>query len=210
MKRSFLLLAAALFFLYQPGIALAHSVYIFAWVDGAQVCTESYFTQSSKVRGGEVVMSSITGEILAKGVTNEGGLLCFPLPDKVQSLEFTVLAGAGHRGTFKLEEKDLAGAVNAQKEEAGQQQVSSVGKEPTVAPAPLNTQMQLPPGAGTENLIRRIVQEELQKQLSPMRQYLAEKLENNTPGIKEIIGGIGWLLGLGALGFWYSQRGKKQ
>ena len=218
MKNCILILAAVLVCILLPNTSFAHSVYIFAWLDGAQICTESYFTQSNKVRGGKVFMADAAGSILAHGVTGEDGLLCFPSPSTIQPLEFTVNAGAGHRGSFKLEQKEIADASNVK--EAVGQSASTVQPQ---GPRPEREQPAVQTAnahsadntavfrldAGSEELMRRIVQEELQKQFSPIRQYLAENLENKTPGIREIVGGIGWLAGLGALGFWYSQRRKK-
>lgn len=189
-----------------PVTSFAHSVYIFAWVDGTRICTESYFTPKRKVRGEEVLMSDSSGQILAKGVTGEDGLFCFSLPAKPQDLEFTVLAGVGHKGSFTLEERELASAISARNETTNNPVLTG---QAGIAPLAVDSEKgQI--DVGSEAFIRGIVREELQKQLSPMRQYLAEKLEDTTPGIREVVGGIGWLAGLGALGFWYSQRRKKQ
>ena len=196
-----------------PGVAFAHSVYIFAWVDGTQVCTESYFTQSSKVRGGEVTMATPAGEILGKGVTNEAGVLCLPAPITPQPLEFAVLAGTGHRGSFRLEAQALAEdsnkAMPTAPVQAGQPAAAlgSVPENTQASPPSAATAVQ--PSADTEAFFRRIVQEEVQKQMSPLRQAIAEKLEDKTPRLHDIIGGIGWLLGLGAIGAWWAQQRKK-
>lgn len=207
----------------MPSASFAHSVYIFAWVDGAQICTESYFTQKNKVRGAEVLMQNSSGEVLARGITTEDGIFCFPLPDKAQSLEFIILAGAGHRGSYKLSESELAVAMSAKSEiaeitaEVPQQNVSLIQEsratgqellEETILASRNNNAVQ--PNGVSEIALRQIIREELQSQLSPIRQYMAEKLEDKTPGFREIFGGIGWLVGLGALGFWYSQRKKRQ
>lgn len=218
MRYHFHTLTFALFMFLMPGPLWAHSVYIFAWFDGEQICTESYFTKSSKVRGGEVVMQGVNGETLGKGVTDQEGLLCFPLPDKAQSLEFSVLAGAGHKGSFILEKHEVAAALSASAQTG--QDTAQGHKADTPAPEgqtegtakdyPANTKSTPEGTTISEPLLRQIVREELRRELGPLRQYLAEKLEDKTPGFKDIVGGIGWLLGLGALGFWYSQTRKKQ
>lgn len=265
MKNSIAFFLWTLVLICVPKAALAHSVYIFAWADGPQICTESYFTQKSKVRGGEVHMLDASGEILDRGFTGEDGLYCFAPPTKSQTLFFEIHAGPGHKGKFTLEESDVAEAVEALKAappvkttsaqpgldqgEANTLEASLVesnlpdtgepaptqanGTQATIAArnsaAKNSTQGTLaeqnkqdgheqaprdePIAKGTVShetasteVIRAIVRDELQKQLSPMRHYLAEKLEDTTPGLKEIVGGIGWLMGLGALGFWFSQR----
>ena len=213
MKRCTALLAIFLLCLAMPGLALAHSVYVFAWVEGTQICTESYYSPKNTVRGGTVTMADMAGNTLAQGLSGQDGVLCFALPAKAQALEFSVLAGAGHKGSFTLAEQALVAAMGntaqtstkpAEKTHTSQGvqvEAASTSAHPDTA--------QAPPAAPSEALIRAIVQEELRKQLSPLRQYLAEKLEATGPGIRDIVGGIGWLVGLGALGFWYSHRRNK-
>lgn len=215
MKHRMKFLLPALLFTCTPTVSLAHSVYIFAWVDGAQICTESYFTQKNKVRGGEVMMTASSGDILDQGMSGDDGTLCFPLPDKAQPLEFIVLAGAGHRGTYHVGENELVDAIKARDTMPAQAAAVAdpfAGTNSLALPDKLSPASYGQPQINNEDeaVLRRIVREELQNQLSPMRQYMAEKLEDKTPGVKEIIGGIGWLVGLGGLGLWWSQRKKKQ
>ncbi len=210
MKRSTALLAIFLLCLAMPGLALAHSVYVFAWVEGTQVCTESYYSPKNMVRGGTVTMADMAGNTLAQGLSGQDGVLCFALPARAQALEFSVLAGVGHKGSFTLAEQALVAAMGNTAQASttpAQEAHTSTGAQAETAPLhpPSPDTAQAP----SEALIRAIVQEELRKQLSPMRQYLAEKLEATDPGIRDIVGGIGWLVGLGALGFWYSQRRNK-
>lgn len=204
------LIALALFVAPQlalPGPAAAHSIYIFAWVDGQNICTESYFTIKNKVRGGEVSMADSLGTILATGKTDRDGLYCFPLPDRKSDLEFTVLAGPGHKGTFQLSAAELGGADLPDAEAS----VSSEAPTPAVNE---QTESAAPERSGAfaadEAALRNIVREELQKQLSPVLQALAGERADKTPGVREIVGGIGWLAGLGALGFWLAQRKRKR
>ena len=210
----------ALLALALPSMAWAHSVYIFAWVDGTQICTESYFTQRNKVAGGEVHMLNTAGNLLATGTTDAKGLYCFALPEKAQPLEFIVLAGAGHRGTFKMSENELTAAVETMRklpEPVTTSTTTVANTQPAVETTPTPV-AQTTPFASTppvqntldETQIRAIVREELQTQLSPLRQQMAEQREDKTPGVREVVGGIGWLIGLGALGYWWSQRKSRQ
>jgi hypothetical protein len=86
----------------SPPPAKAHAVYIFAWPEGGKICTESYFSKKSKVRGGEVRMEDATGTLLQSARTDDAGAVCFSAPEKAADLRFVVLAGEGHRGEFTL------------------------------------------------------------------------------------------------------------
>jgi nickel transport protein len=187
-------LLAGIFQLFS-GQASAHSVHIFAWADARQICSESYFTRSSRVRGGEVVMADESGSVLGRGRTDESGLACFPLPLKAQDLTFTILAGQGHKGKFLLRAQDMAAAFP---------QSSSTARENSAAPPAA-----APPASAPEADdvgLREIVRQELQGQLAPIQRNLAELKEDKTPGPREIIGGIGWIMGLSALAQWAAAR----
>lgn len=88
----------------------AHGVYIFAWAEPGRICTDSYFSAKSKVRGGEVSMRNTMGELLAERHSGTDGIACFAVPEHIRAggpaaaedLLFVVMAGQGHRAEFLL------------------------------------------------------------------------------------------------------------
>ncbi|MDR1946319.1 MAG: hypothetical protein LBQ51_04040 [Desulfovibrio sp.] len=82
--------------------ASAHAVFIYARPDGERICTESWFSKKVRVQGGEVSMEDAQGKLLANGVTDEAGVVCFPVPAGGGDLRFIVRAGQGHRAEFLL------------------------------------------------------------------------------------------------------------
>lgn len=177
--------------------AFAHGVYIFAWSDGDEICTESYFSKKSKVRGGTVNMLGADGAVLASEASSQDGVACFTKPDKVQDLTFEVLAGEGHRGSFELPASEWGDGVPVQVQEPEDKFLED-------APMP----------AGTSELdeaqLRRIVREELEKQLAPLRQAQAMQGRDESPGVREIVGGLGWILALAACGVLFYRRDKNK
>ncbi|MDR0882928.1 MAG: hypothetical protein LBP55_10415 [Candidatus Adiutrix sp.] len=105
MTARFLFLAALLTLAPAP-TALAHGVYIFAWPEGERLCSDSYFSGHSKVRGGRVSLLDAAGQTLESGLTADDGSFCFIRPDRSQDLTFVVEAGQGHRAEFKLRAED--------------------------------------------------------------------------------------------------------
>lgn len=191
-----LLLTTAL--LVAPsGPASAHGVFIFAWVDGDRICTDSYFSKKSKVQGGRVSMRNAAGDIMQSGLSDSQGGLCFARPDERKDLFFVVDAGEGHRAEFKLRAEDLPGETPADDK--------PFSPEATVS---LTVTETLEAGNLEENL-RYIVREELQSQLSPIRKALAGGGSDQSPGLREIVGGLGWVVGLFGLAFWWTSRKKK-
>jgi len=59
--------------------------------------------------------------------------------------------------------------------------------------------------AVTEEQLRKIVSEELDKKLAPINHDL-DQLSNSGPGMTEIIGGIGYIFGLMGLYFYFKKR----
>lgn len=224
--------------------ASAHAVYIFAWADGSRLCTQSYFTKSSKVIDGEIIMANSQGDVLDKGRSNDVGLLCFAPPREAQDIVFTVKAGQGHRGEFLLPAADVRQAVEAGGKEGAEAGIARSGAPlaATAAPAadagtpPARTApagpaspgstptaaMSLPAGsvvaesgsAREQTLLplsreelRTLIRRELQEQFSPLRQELAAQKNSNEPGLRDILGGLGWIFGLAAAGaLYYSRR----
>ncbi|MDR0339452.1 MAG: hypothetical protein LBH65_04145 [Desulfovibrio sp.] len=189
------------------GRAEAHAVFIFAWHDGRRVCTESYFSKKSKVRGGEVSMADAGGLVLASGRTDTEGLLCFDAPARAGDLHFTVLAGQGHKATFTLPPAvvDVAPDVPA----------------PAERPDPASREESLPPdnastagphAAALEEtllpLLRKTLREELDRELSPLRRALAQQGQQDGQSVGDIVGGIGWIVGLAGLAALFASRRK--
>ncbi|MDR2338560.1 MAG: hypothetical protein LBF40_00240 [Deltaproteobacteria bacterium] len=88
---------------FFAGDALAHEVYLFAYDKGSQICSESYFSADTKVRGGKVTVKDAAGKDIANGVTDDSGNYCFNAPKDVKGdLHFSLDAGEGHFGAFIL------------------------------------------------------------------------------------------------------------
>ena len=195
--------AAGLASLLFAGQAFAHAVYIFAWADNGSICTESYFSKTNKVRGGEVRGLDNEGNLLFSGRTGEDGKICFPMPEKAEDIEFVVLAGEGHRGTFSLGASDIAPFLGGEKEREAASPSAS-GAEGGANPGPAGdagANVELRESPALEDMLRRAVREEVQAQLSPLRQQLAEREYDRSPGWKEVFSGLGWILGFAALAY---------
>jgi hypothetical protein len=183
--------------------AFAHAVYIFAWVDGESICTESYFSKNSKVRGGVVNGVGSKGNILFTGSTDEGGKVCFPLPEQAQDIEFAVSAGEGHRGTFTLREEDVAPFLPP-----GEKAIDTTAAIDKHEAAPViepleqtGTYENLAADNVSEQVLREIVREELKKQLAPIQQQVGAITYDRSPGWKDIFGGLGWIAAVASLAY---------
>ncbi len=83
-----------------PG-ADAHRVYVFAWVEGETVFTESYFSSRSPVVHGKIQVFDLSGQKLLEGTTDSKGMFSFNYK-KAMDLKIVLDAGMGHRAEYVL------------------------------------------------------------------------------------------------------------
>lgn len=97
---------AAFIFLLLSGIAVAHKVNVFAYVEAGKVYTESYFPDGSPVENGKVLVYDSQNKLLLEGVTDKDGLFSFDVP-KVDDLTIVIEATMGHKNSFKLKKSEV-------------------------------------------------------------------------------------------------------
>ena len=91
------------------GMAQAHKVTIFAWVEGDRIYTESKFSGGKRVQGGTVTVIDSAGNQLLEGKTDDNGEFSFKTP-KADGLTVVLLAGMGHRNQWTLSAEELGTA----------------------------------------------------------------------------------------------------
>ncbi len=175
-----------------PCTLCAHNVFIYAWVDGDTVYTESYFGAKRKVQGGLIRVFDLPGKELLKGRTNKKGEFSFKIPQKTD-LRIVVEAGMGHRNEFilKAEEISEVGAVEAEPLKAGGAKAESVYSISVDA-----------------EQIKAVVEQVLDSRLRPLRQELAAIRNEKSTGVTEIVGGIGYIFGIMGLIMYFKSRKK--
>ncbi len=195
-----LLLALTLLALPQP--ATAHRVNVFAFVDGADIQVESSFNRGSPVNGGQVqVIDAANGAILLAGMTNAEGVFRFPVPETARTqghdLLIRINAGEGHQSEWRIPASDLVegNAVDA---------VSTIGGLQTATTPPPAPQAGQSITLGPQEL-EKIIDAALERKLSPIRRMLSEQYTAG-PSLRDIIGGIGWLIGLAGLAAYFKSR----
>lgn len=186
--RTFLLVLAVLICL--PTAAMAHKVNIFAYVEGDTIVTESGYSRSKRVNEGTVKVLAPDGRELASGVTDSQGHLVLPIPEEARDgsmdLKLVLYSGEGHGAEWTVRASEISG-VQPEPEPAPEQaeSMSPSGKDAISAKA-------------LQPMIEQAVDKALKRELAPVKRMLAE-MHDAGPGMSEIFGGIGWLVGLGGL-----------
>jgi nickel transport protein len=186
--------------------ALAHKVTIFAWVQGDRVYTESKFSGGRKAVNAGVEVLNADGERLLEGKTDDRGAFSFKVPEKME-MKVVLLAGPGHRAEWTIPVD--AFQENGIKEEETpdlKEPAVSQSREPSVSTHPDND---LPGRCLAKEDIEAIVEETVQRKLAPLTETL-RRPENpdKGPSLSDILGGLGYILGLVGIGTYFNYRRK--
>ncbi len=202
-----LLLTALLFFHFfaaGPGRAWGHGVWVFAYESGDEIVIEGSVGNNHPVVGGKVrVYRSGESAPLMSGKTGADGRCRLPRPPGFapgDELRIVLDAGSGHRAQWLLKaETDPPTAAGGQAGEErprdsgdGGNRAAAFGRKP-VSPVL------------DEERMKELVARAVAREMEPLKRMMLES-RRQRPGLTEIIGGIGWLVGLAGLVSWLRNR----
>ena len=169
----------------------AHKVNVFAWVEGDMVFVEGYYPGGKKAQNSLVEVYNSTGAKLLEGRTNQKGEFSFKIPAR-EDLRIVLTAGMGHKNDFTITAGDLGGSEPSSGE-----------------PVPKTREKVSPPSSTTVDIgpLEVMIDEALDRKLEPVIK-LIRNTRKEGPGFTEIIGGIGYILGLFGLVMYFKDRKK--
>jgi nickel transport protein len=174
--------------------AWAHKVNVFAYIEGETVKGEAYFSDGAPVKNSAVQVRDNEGKVLAESVTDGDGQFVLPLPRSLKTFSVVVSGGAGHQGKMELTRSE-EGMSPRQEKEMEEGRHMETGKNGDVDVRDL------------EQTLRRIVREETE----PLKRLLSETNKQlSKPGLVEVIGGIGYIVGLVGIALWAGNRKMKR
>jgi nickel transport protein len=202
-------------FVSFSGVALAHKVNVYAFVDGEEIQVECSFSRSQKVKNGKLVVTDLeTGGLVLEGVTDELGRFRFrPSEEFLQTghgLNIRLLAGEGHQDEWKISPEDLralsrSSTSSALKSTAPVQPDRAAEDTPRQSANTLAADQTAVPPVPDLAQLEAIIGKVLDQKLTPIKQALARQ-QDDEPGWREIIGGIGWIIGLLGLATYMKYR----
>lgn len=166
----------------------AHKVTIFAWVEGDTVHAESKFSGGRVAKQARIEVYDRTGALLLEGRTDDEGRFVFKAP-KQEELRIVLVAGAGHRNEWVVKAEEFADRVRPV---ADDDTLLPNQTEP-VADTPLAGRIDV-----SREDLQTMIEGALDRQLQPVLRRLQQMDEG--PRLADIIGGIGYILGLVGLG----------
>lgn len=193
--------------------AWAHKVNIFAWVEGDTVYTESKFSGGKKVRHGKVFVYDEKGNLLLEGVTNEQGEFSFKIPGKT-ALSIELDATMGHANAWRISREEIQEALGEtpEPEEPVQEEQTAANTQGESADNTVMTPPErVPQPAAVPGItladIEKTVEKALDSRLKPINRMLVESTDHK-PTINDILGGIGYILGLAGVGAYFHYRSR--
>lgn len=199
-------LTVAMWFVFCNSSALAHKVTIFAWVEGDTVHTKSKFSGGRTAKESTVVVYDKQGNQLLEGKTNENGEFSFKIPKKTE-LKVALKASMGHLAEWTIPAEEITGIADSTETAAPEIGVESATQEAApLTDARRSGELAVPTAVGlSRQEIQELIDKSLDKKLTPVVNMLAESLDHG-PRMGEVIGGIGYILGLVGVALYFTTR----
>ena len=171
----------------------AHKVNIFAYVEGEKIYTESYFNDGKKCINSKIEVFDNQGNKLLEGLTDKEGEFSFEVLLEDGDLKIVLTASMGHRAEYSISADEIRGSTGLIKEE---------NEEPVSIVSPETSLVDL-------KEIQSIIEDTLDEKLKPIMREMREIKKSQEVKISptEIIGGIGYIIGIfGIVAYFLSRK----
>ncbi|MBI5251107.1 MAG: hypothetical protein HY912_16585 [Desulfomonile tiedjei] len=190
--------------------AQAHKVNLFAYVEGDRVIVEGYFSAKSRAQDCLVEVFDEGGKKIHEGKTDEKGMYSFKLgdfPAFTGGLKIVLEAGMGHKTEYTLSVSDIPGSAKKDghpTEQPGKNQPEALPGPPVGGSAQVADQAALI--AAMEKALEKKL-EPIVKMLGNQERLLLEE-KYGGPRINDIVGGIGWIVGMVGMAAFFVGRNR--
>ncbi|WP_028572186.1 hypothetical protein [Desulfonatronum lacustre] len=193
------LLVLALFSITAPWCtttAHAHRLLLMAWVQGDRLVVETAFgTGQIGANMAITVQDAVTGDVLLSGTTDAQGLYEVALPATALERRAPLLVqatdGAGHLAEQTIAPDELPALDIPSTASPSPPEATGLPSFPDHSADHSPSQLSM--------LLQQAVAEAVRQEIAPLRREILA-LSQRGPGIPEIVGGIGWIVGLAGLG----------
>jgi len=188
------------FLLLLAGNTYAHKVNIYAYAENGKVFTKSYFNDGKPAINSTIEVYDRNKKLLLTGRTDQNGEFSFDIPQAIE-LYIVLNASMGHRNEYILSEDEVRSAVSGLKAQA-----------PGVSEQRKRKKEELP-GVKSQidsSELEAVLSDVLERKIAPIMERLI-KIERDIqkPSISEVLGGIGYILGLMGIGIYFKYRQKR-
>lgn len=216
MKTVFRIVTISLLFCLAASSAFAHKVRVFAYTEGDNIVGETAFSGGKAAKNVAIeIYNEADNAIITETKTNDRGEFSFPIPDIARAqrlnLRIVVNGGDGHKNSWLLNAEEYLPAAETDNNKPAQ--TSAVPTPDNTTPAqkavPAQPDVDLTKQLMSEETLRRIVEESVEKQLRPVKHMLAANKEKQI-SLQDIISGLGYIFGLAGVAAYFSSRKKTE
>lgn len=169
--------------------AQAHLLKVFAFAEGNRIEGATYFVGGTPASGASVEVMSADGRLLATLVPDTDGEFSYQTATREDHV-IIANTGDGHVARWTVSAAELTGKES-----------SKAGENTHHAPPSATTGPVTEPG---NNKLAALVESAVARQVQPLREQIA-RYEDRIR-LRDIIGGIGYIVGLSGLAIWWRQR----
>jgi nickel transport protein len=197
-----------------PQCAMAHRINVFAYFEGKNIVAEGYFSKESKAKDCPIFLHDSQGNKLFEGKTDDQGAIVIQASELAPirgDIIVTVQTPDGHKATYTLPMEDAPRSLRASTGQKRSEDHNS-GQSGTISATGAKDfpESDFSPhsDAQLEAMIRNIVQQENAKtikMISNLQRRLLEA-ENPGPSLRDIVGGLGWIMGLAGIAAYFHGR----
>ena len=193
-----LLLISLCLSLALPDMGWAHRVDVFVWIEEETIHTQSRYGGGKPVQEGTLLVYDARKELLLQGAIDAKGEFSFPIPQR-SDLLIAVETGTGHRGERKIAAGDL---------DAGYPTIP-LGQQSDFDSTKDIPETEVDMSQAFAFSMEKRLDALLDRKLKPVHAALA-KLQNRGTNVADILGGIGYILGLvGLAAYWKSRQERR-
>ncbi len=178
----------------------AHKIRVFAYENDGSIVAEAKFSSGRPAKKVEIKVLAENQDTLISGVTDNNGEYRFSAEvireNTAGNLTITVNDGSGHRGTWELEKADYLGEKTTHLHSSLSKPRHSEENQ---------TNIKTPAVPINYSAIERIVEKTVAREIAPIKQLLTEQ-KQDTITLQEILGGLGYILGLAGIAAYYSSK----
>jgi len=172
----------------------AHKVNIFAYVEGGKIYTESYFNDGKNCIDSRIEVFDNQGNKLLEGLTDEEGMFSFEVPSEgliIGDLKLILTASMGHRAEYIIPANELGESVAESTQEKSEEPASKISSE--ISSFDLKE-------------IQSLIENTMDEKLKPIMREIKKSQEDRISPT-EIIGGIGYIIGIfGMIAYFLSRK----
>lgn len=195
----------ALGLVFLLGIAHAHGINVFAWVEGDTVHAQAKLSDGRKAQNALIKVYNNRGVKLLEGKTDANGDFSFPVPEK-SDLKIVLSTGTGHRAEWVL------AAAEIERQATNETAISRPSPSGVAAKTAPDTKIEENRSSEAVAInpaeLQKMIETTLEKKLKPVMKMLVAS-QNQRPTFKDVMGGMGYIFGLVGVATYFRYRYKK-